>query len=532
MPHKIVILGAGVAGITVAHELGHIPDNQYEIHLYDRNDSIGGMARSGYKQRNGTLLPTEYCWRIYGPNYNNLREILKQIPLQHNPRKTVHDNLVDISNYLIADQGTIFKMNNRPSTLWRMRKAFKNVPMKEKTQVLRKVLYGLMISTDRLNKLDNTTWNDCINPQNLLCHDMRKYIVDIMAPYLGADHLKVNVPSVIKTIESFKILNKAVSVMNSPTNEAWFDHWKHYLEGKGVVFHLNSTVKYIQETNNRINYVQLADDSKVDGDTFICALSVESAATLLAARMPQIKPLAETSYQLMVGIQLYFDKKIKFSHKGTALYIPDSPWQLVIEPQGAIWNKSYGDVADLWSIGLCDPVRPGLLIEKPFVQCSHEEIKNEVWHQLSTSELGKHLNLDQVNVLDYNVWDTYKYNGREIQTYEPKFSTNKNTYFLRPENTTPYENMLFATAYTKTDTDMFEMESAAESGRRAAKLLEKSVNVKAVKRPLLFKLYRMIDTCFPNHNFFQSAPFSLFILALPFAICAMPFLYFDKTFNN
>lgn len=40
------------------------------------------------------------------------------------------------------------------------------------------------------------TINEYIDPKNSLCHDMKKYIVDIMGPYLGADYRQVNVPSV------------------------------------------------------------------------------------------------------------------------------------------------------------------------------------------------------------------------------------------------------------------------------------------------------------------------------------------------
>ncbi len=123
MKKKVVILGAGIAGLTVAHELIRTRSD-YEIHVYDRNDVIGGMARSGIKLRDGISLPTEYSWRIYGPNYDNLRDIFKQIPLINPPDKTVYDNLIDVNDYLIADKQTIFLMNNKPNTLWDMRRAF------------------------------------------------------------------------------------------------------------------------------------------------------------------------------------------------------------------------------------------------------------------------------------------------------------------------------------------------------------------------------------------------------------------------
>jgi protoporphyrinogen oxidase len=61
MMPKIIIMGCGIGGLTVAHELANAIDSNYEIHLYDRHDKIGGMARSGLKSGCGAMLPTEYC---------------------------------------------------------------------------------------------------------------------------------------------------------------------------------------------------------------------------------------------------------------------------------------------------------------------------------------------------------------------------------------------------------------------------------------------------------------------------------------
>ena len=528
MPKKVIILGAGIGGLTVAHELVQNAGSEYDVHIYEQNNTIGGMARSGYKDRKGVSLPTEYCWRIYGPNYYNLRAILRQIPLKNDSSKSVHDNLVDVRNYLIADQGKIFFMNNRPKTLLDIRGVFKNVPLREKSSVLSKILYCFIISTERLNSLDRLTWSEYIDPKKTLSHDMRKYIIEVMGPYLGAENEKVNVPSVAKTLETFKMFNRPLSVMNGPTNEAWLDHWQAHLERKGVTFHLNTEVADVRTSGKNVEYVVLADGGKVSGDAYFGCLPVEGVAKMPSLKITGIDELSERAYQLMVGIQLYFDKKITLPYKKTAMHIPDSPWQLVIEPQGSIWNKQYGDIADLWSIGLCNPLSSGLLIKKPFIECSHQEIQKEVWYQITHSELGASLGLGDVNILDYNVWNTYVYDGAKISTREPKFSTNKGTYYLRPDNKTAYQNFYFATAYTKTQTDMFEMEGAAESGRRAARMLEKSVRVVESSRPALFAPYRWLDLVFSRFNLYKKFPGAWFFIGLPIALVLFPVVYAQR----
>lgn len=69
----------------------------------------------------------------------------------------------------------------------------------------------------------------------------------------------------------------------------------------------------------------------------------------------------------------------------------------------ALRHKGFQGAYLFWSIGLCDPVHPGLLIKKPFVECSHKEIKQEVWYQITQSEFNQYLHLDLVQITDYNV---------------------------------------------------------------------------------------------------------------------------------
>ena len=72
---KIIIIGAGISGLTVAHEL---VKKGFEIEIYEKDNEAGGMAKSF---RNKNNIPTEHSWRGYGPFYYNFFEISKQIPI-------------------------------------------------------------------------------------------------------------------------------------------------------------------------------------------------------------------------------------------------------------------------------------------------------------------------------------------------------------------------------------------------------------------------------------------------------------------
>jgi len=93
----VAILGGGIGGLSCAHVLVRqgFPGNQ--IHIFERNGDIGGQARSAWM--GSPSLPGEYCCRIVGANYNTLRQIMREIPTTAS--KTVHDNLVDVDDYLL-----------------------------------------------------------------------------------------------------------------------------------------------------------------------------------------------------------------------------------------------------------------------------------------------------------------------------------------------------------------------------------------------------------------------------------------------
>src|ERR1043165_2766396 len=72
----VAVFGAGVAGLTVAHELSR---PGYRGTVYETNAEPGGFFRSARKRDAGNL-PTEYSWHGLGPWYHNVFDLMKQIP--------------------------------------------------------------------------------------------------------------------------------------------------------------------------------------------------------------------------------------------------------------------------------------------------------------------------------------------------------------------------------------------------------------------------------------------------------------------
>jgi monoamine oxidase len=74
----VAVFGAGIAGLTVAHELalrGH------SVSVYEANATAGGFFRSARlaADRNNRNMPSEYSWHGFGGWYHNVYAIMKEI---------------------------------------------------------------------------------------------------------------------------------------------------------------------------------------------------------------------------------------------------------------------------------------------------------------------------------------------------------------------------------------------------------------------------------------------------------------------
>ena len=98
---KIIIFGAGISGLTVAHEL---IEKGFEVEVHEKDSIAGGMARSF---RNKDNIPTEHSWRGYGPFYHNAFEIMKRIP-------TINETFSN-SKELTIDE---IRKHNKKDDLW------------------------------------------------------------------------------------------------------------------------------------------------------------------------------------------------------------------------------------------------------------------------------------------------------------------------------------------------------------------------------------------------------------------------------
>jgi uncharacterized protein with NAD-binding domain and iron-sulfur cluster len=163
---------------------------------------------------------------------------------------------------------------------------------------------------------------------------------------------------------------------------------------------------------------------------------------------------------------------------GHAIYL-DSPWALTSISQRQFWTgvdlAQYGDgtVRGILSVDISEWEAPGVVFGKPARECSAEEIKEEVWTQLK-----QHLNdsgaapINDATLVDWFLDPSIEFpNPGSATNAEPLLINTAGSLELRPEADVGLENLLVASEYVRTYTDIACMEAANEAARRAVNCL-------------------------------------------------------------
>jgi uncharacterized protein with NAD-binding domain and iron-sulfur cluster len=260
----------------------------------------------------------------------------------------------------------------------------------------------------------------------------------------------------------------------------WIDPWVAHLRSLGVAFRTEAHVDAITVADGRIGSVTVTANgaaTDVVADYYVSALPVEIMARLVTPAMavadPRLAVLGRLRTRWMNGIMLYLDRDVPVIH-GHTIYI-DSPWALTSISQHQFWPsvdlESMGDgrVEGILSVDVSDWESPGIVHGKPAMECSPDEIRDEVWAQLK-----RHLDragaepLQDPNLLGFFLDPDIVFpNPTRATNLEPLLINTAGSWAHRPDAVTAIDNLFLASDYVRTHTDLATMEGANEAARRA-----------------------------------------------------------------
>ncbi len=543
---SIIIFGAGIAGLSAAHEL---IDLGYSVTVYEALDHPGGFFRSSRQQH--TNMPSEYSWHGFGPWYHNTFDLFKKIP---SPSKgdlydTILSRPIDFGIFPDDAEARFYDRSLRSiSRMFRMNPwefiCSTYLMMKTWTANQRsKQVYSSRNAAQSWrpfqSKTAHRTWRSCFGPwigsdwaQVCLhtCGDFfRKQLTTRPSHHHRAD---LHGPAWSQGAGDGWLLLKG------PSSEYLFRPWVDHLREKGVVFHWQKPLSKLEFDGRKITSATCGDE-KITGDIYIMAVNPFMAAEILA-KTPDLekqeglnlfRSLVQDGPHRQVSFRLAFTDKIKFPRQRMAVVVSDSEFNLTLFAQEQVWDKDVDlgqDIQSLWTGTSCTSRFPGRIYGKPVETCTREEFIAEIKAQIincgALNQLIQEANcgrsLQDFHIKEIEVWHEWTFSDKGIEGKHPKWVTSTSTQPFMPPQTTSIYNLFLAGAHTRTQAHVWSIEGAVESGRRAARAIDARVQVFDQYIPPLLRIAGRLDDLL----FAVKAPHVLDTLAALVIISALWFI--------
>ena len=516
---SIVIFGAGIAGLSAAHELIQLG---YTVSAYEALDQPGGFFRSSRLSKDN--MPSEYSWHGMGPWYHNAFDLMKKIPF--NEKGSIYDlalsRPVDFGIFPDTDKAQFYD------------EGLKSIPKMFRMNKFEFIKwFYLMLKTwtsNNRSKIKYAGLNAAQAWQPLLRDKAYKTWRSCFGPWIGSDWSNVSLHT---TGDFFRkqLTTKATHrhkadqdgpawtqgtgagwlLFTGPSSEYWFNPWVKYLKEKGVNFYWEKALTKLEFDGTTI-ISAFCGEEKIQGDIYILAINPFITADILSqtpalerqAELNLFKPLIQDGPHTQVSFRCAFSEEIKFPRKRTAVVVSDSEFNLTLFAEEQVWDKEVDlgqNIKSLWTGTSCISSVPGRIYHKPVKNCMKEEFIEEVKAQIlscgALNELIKEANngkgLKEFPIIKIEVWHEWKFSNEGIKSLQPKWVNSTHTQAYLPAQKTPVSNLFLAGAHTKTQAQVWSIEGAVESGRRAAKAIDEKVEVLDQYRPIWIKSLSKID---------------------------------------
>ena len=322
---KVVIVGAGVSGLTAATELAI---RGFDVVLYERQGIPGGKVKA-YTSPNG--LPMEHGFHFFAGGYQNLPRTFSQIPYKNG---TLYDRLVTSTQLGMFFPGKAIVTPERVfDTLEDILQWLQNLVelhdigcRAEEVQFFADRMRSFLLSSDarRHNQFQNMSYEDVMAPGGISRWSVAYYnffVKGLVTNLVASDPAKMSADTMLQVmvhmlLSSMSRNETSDRLFNGPGDEVWTEPWVNYLKSLNVKIIYNAMVTRIVFNDNNVvsgieycikNQCGYSDKS---ADYYLVAVPVERMVDLainssLFDHDPMLKSITKLETSWMNGLFVY-----------------------------------------------------------------------------------------------------------------------------------------------------------------------------------------------------------------------------------
>jgi hypothetical protein len=285
-----------------------------------------------------------------------------------------------------------------------------------------------------------------------------------------------------------------------------------YLRTLGVEFNWNVALAELFYDGRQCSGARLQTGEAIRADFYVLAANPFAVAEILSRtpaleRQDQLclfRPLVQDGPHVQVSLRIAFGEPLAWPRQRAAILVASSEFDLTLFAQEQVWDESVclgNAVRSLWTVTACVSKVDGRLYGKSVEDCTKEQFIEEVKAQLyncsGLNALIKEANggrsLRDFKIVRVEVWHEWHFSANGIHGSQPKWVNRVGNQAYLPRQATPVKNLALAGAHTRTGVDVWSIEAAVESGRRAAQVFEPGVKVLEQYHPWWLSMLRRFD---------------------------------------
>ena len=400
---RVLVLGGGVTGLTVAHECR---EAGAEVILCEKEPHWGGKVLS-YRLGAGSLAPgapVEHSMRTYHSSYFSLFDTMRRIPRASG---SVFDTLSSVAASTLIDGG-----RNGSGRSARINSSLAYPAWRRSIDLCRAMrLFGVPWS-------DIFAWSTIVGLYIVGGEAHRKRVAARRVDeYLQLDRRSGAFANFVLSIADIVFaakrdasaavvidlfvrvvlvshgttdqLSSMTNVTNGLVNECFIDPWVAHLKKMGVEMRTGTraaAVEWSGEGDQRAPVaVGFDDGSRIEADAFVFAVTPSALASLLpefyaASALPTMRR------EWSVGVQ-FFCRRFPDNLAPRDLFslLVGSPWAIIYMIEAPpLWRgvEMPPEMEGVLSVTVSSFDTPGIVHGKTFWQCSWEEVQEEILAQI------------------------------------------------------------------------------------------------------------------------------------------------------